>query len=112
MIPLSEFVDVCIKLIALAHCEMGRKDFHGSDLMIAREPQMCPPQVPHSQCPENTSLMIPLSESDKRPRKRCVWLASQMGRRGIYELSLNGTSRSTKPPQKLRPLLEQVRPCC
>jgi hypothetical protein len=31
---------------------MGRKDFPGSELMIAREPRMCPPQVSHSQSPK------------------------------------------------------------
>jgi hypothetical protein len=38
VISLSESVDMCLKLIALAYCEMGWKDFPGSNLMIAREP--------------------------------------------------------------------------
>ena len=98
VILLSESAEMCLKLIALAYCEMGRKGFPRSYLMIAREPQIYPPQVLHSQCPENASLMIPLSESDEKPGKRCVWPASQMGQRGISELSLNGTSQSTNPP--------------
>jgi hypothetical protein len=112
VIPPSESTDMCLKLIALAYCEVGRKGFHGSDLMIAREPRMCPHQVLHSQCLENAPKMIPPSESDEKPGKRCAWPSSQLGQSGIYEISLNGTSRSTKPPQKLHPLPEQMRPCC
>jgi hypothetical protein len=112
VIPSSESTGKCLKLIAPAYCELGQKGFPRSDLMIARESQMCPSQVSHSQCPENAPLMIPPSESDEKPGKICVWPASQLDRRGISELSINGTSRSTKPPQKLRPLPEQVRPCC
>jgi hypothetical protein len=48
VIPLSKSVDVCLKLIAWVYCEMGPKNFPGSELMIAREPRMCPPQVSHS----------------------------------------------------------------
>jgi hypothetical protein len=93
VIPLSEFVDVCIKLIALAHCEMGRKDFHGSDLMIARESQMCPPQVPQHQVLENVPQMISSSESDEKPRKRCAFPSSQLDQKGIFGFSLDWKSR-------------------
>jgi hypothetical protein len=95
--------DVCLKRIAQVYYEMGRKDFPGSELMIAREPCMCPPQVSHSQCLESAPQMIPPSESDEELGKRCALPSSQLGRTGIYELSLKGTSRSTEPPQKLRP---------
>jgi hypothetical protein len=103
VIPSSELTNVCLKLIALAYCEMRRKGFPGSDLMIAREPRMCPPKVSHSQCLENAPKMIPQSESDEEPGKRCTFPSSQLGRRGISELSLDGTSQSTEPPQKLHP---------
>ena len=53
VIPPSESAYVSLKLIAQLYFEMGQKDFPGSDLMIAREPRMCPPQVLHSQCPES-----------------------------------------------------------
>jgi hypothetical protein len=103
VIPPSESADVCLKLIAQVYCEMGRKDFPGSELMITREPRMCPPQVSHSQCPESAPQMIPPSESDEELGKRCALPSSQLGWRGISELSLKGTSRSTEPPQKLCP---------
>ena len=106
VIPPSELAERCLKMIALAYCEMGWKGFPGSDLMIAREPRMCPPQVSHSLYSKNAPLMIPPSESDEKQGKRCIWPASQMGRRGISELSLDGTSQSTEPPQKLCPHLE------
>jgi hypothetical protein len=49
----SESTDVCLKLIAQVYYEMGRKDLLGSELMIAWEPRMCPPQVSHSQSPKS-----------------------------------------------------------
>jgi hypothetical protein len=61
VIPPSESVEMCLKKISLSYCEMGRKGFPECDLMIAREPRMCRPQVSHSQCPENASQMILLS---------------------------------------------------
>jgi hypothetical protein len=84
---------MCLKLIALAYCEMGRKDFPGSDLMIAREPQMCPPQVSQPQRLENAPQMISPSESDEKLGKRCALPSSQLGRKGISGFSLDGTSR-------------------
>jgi hypothetical protein len=92
VIPRSKSVEMCLKMIASAYCEMGQKGFPGSDLMIAREPRMCPPKVSHSQCLENAPQMIPLSESDEEPGKRCALPSSQLRRRGISELSLDGTS--------------------
>jgi hypothetical protein len=89
---------MCLKMIALVYCEMGRQDFPGSELMIAGEPRMCPPQVPHSQCSESAPQMIPPSKSDEELGKRCALPSSQLGWRGIFELSLKGTSRSTEPP--------------
>jgi hypothetical protein len=103
VIPSSESAEMCLKMIASAYYEMGRKGFPGSDMMIALEPWMCPPKVSRSQCLENTPQMIPPSKSDEEPGKRCALPSSQLGRRGISELSLDGTSRSTEPPQKLRP---------
>jgi len=103
VIPPLKSTAVYLKLIALAYCEMGRKDFPGSDLMIAREPQMCPPQVSHSQCSESAARMIPPSESDEELGKRCALPSSQLGRRGISELCLDGTNRFPEPPQELRP---------
>jgi hypothetical protein len=82
---------------------MGRKDFPGSNLMITRESQMCPPQLPHPQRLENVSQMISLSEFDEKSGNRCALPYSQLGRKGIHGFSLDGTSRLTKPPQKLRP---------
>jgi hypothetical protein len=106
VIPPSESVDVCLKLISQVYWEMGRKDFLVSELIIAREPRMCPPQVPHSQWSESAPQMIPPSESDEEPGKICALPSSQLGQRGIFELSLKGTSRSIEPPQKLCPHLE------
>jgi hypothetical protein len=106
VIPQSKSAEMCLKMIASTYCEMGWEGFPGSDLMIAREPRMCPPKVPHSQCVENASQMIPPSEFDEEPGKRCMLPSSQLGRRGISELSLDGTSQSTEPPQKLCPHLE------
>jgi hypothetical protein len=93
VIPLSESADMCLKLIALAYCEMGQKDFPGSDLMIAQEPQMCPPQVPQPQRLENAPEMISLSEFDEKPGKGCAFPSSQLGRKGVSGFSLDGTSR-------------------
>jgi hypothetical protein len=42
---------------------------------------------------ENASQLIPLSESDEEPGKRCTLPSSQMGRREISEFSLDGISR-------------------
>jgi hypothetical protein len=78
VIPLSKLIDMCLKLISQAYCEMCRKDFLGYDLTIAREPQMCPPQVLHSQCLESTPQMIPSSESDEEPGKICAFPSSQL----------------------------------
>jgi hypothetical protein len=103
VIPPLKSADVCLKLIAQVYCEMGQKDFPGSELMIAREPQMCPPQVSHSQCLESVPQMIPPLESDKEPGKICALPSSQLGRRGISELSMKVVSRSIEPPQKLHP---------
>jgi hypothetical protein len=52
---------------------------------------------------ENVPQMIPLSESDEEPGKRCALPSSQLGQRGISELSLDGTNRFPEPPQELRP---------
>jgi hypothetical protein len=103
VIPPSESADKGLKLSALGYWEMGRKDFPGSDLMITREPQMCPPQLSHPQRLENAPQMISPSESDEKPGNRCALPSSQLGRKGIPGFSLDGTSRLTKPPQKLRP---------
>ena len=40
VIPLSKSAEMCLKMISLAYCEMGRKGFLKPDLMIACEPQM------------------------------------------------------------------------
>ena len=72
---------------------MGRNDFPGSDLMIAREPQMCPPQVPQHQPLENAPQMISSSESDEKPRKRCAFPSSQLDQKGIFGFSLDLKSR-------------------
>jgi hypothetical protein len=42
---------------------------------------------------ENASQLIPPSESDEEPGKRCALPSSQMGRREISEFSLDGISR-------------------
>jgi hypothetical protein len=47
---------------------------------------------------ENAPQMIPPSESDEEPGKRCALPSSQLGRRGISELSLDGTNRFPEPP--------------
>jgi hypothetical protein len=57
VIPLSESDDMCLKMIALAYCEIGQKGFSVSDLMIAWEPRMCLPKVSHSQYPKNAPQM-------------------------------------------------------
>jgi hypothetical protein len=49
VIPLLESDEICLKITALDYWEMGRKGFPESDLMLALEPQMCPPKVPHVQ---------------------------------------------------------------
>jgi hypothetical protein len=38
VIPLSESIDMYLKMITLVYWEMGQKDFLESDLMLAREP--------------------------------------------------------------------------
>jgi hypothetical protein len=50
-------------------------------------------------CPslENASQLIPPSESDEEPGKRCALPSSQMGRREISEFSLDGISRLKNP---------------
>jgi hypothetical protein len=92
-IPPSESADKGLKLSALGSSEMGRKDFPGSDLMISREPQMCPPQLSHPHWLNNAPKMISPSESDEKPGNRCVLPSSQLGRKGITGFSLTGTSR-------------------
>ena len=47
VIPPSESDEICLKTTALVYWEMGRKGFPESGLMLALEPQMCPPKVPH-----------------------------------------------------------------
>jgi hypothetical protein len=42
---------------------------------------------------ENASQLIPLSESDEEPDKRCALPSSQMGQREISEFPLDGVSR-------------------
>jgi hypothetical protein len=64
---------------------------------------MCSPKVPHSEGLENAPEMIPPSEFDKEPGKRRALPSSQLGQRGIFELSLDGTSQSIEPPHKLCP---------
>jgi hypothetical protein len=93
VIPPSESTDMCLKLIAPACCEMGRKDFLGSDLMIAREPQMCPPQVLQPQRLENAPRMVSPLESVEKPGKRCALPFSQLDRKGISRFSLDGINR-------------------
>jgi hypothetical protein len=89
VIPLSESPDKGLKLSTLGYWEMGQKDLPGYDLMITREPQMCPPQLSHPQWMENVPQMISLSESDEKPRNRCTFPSSQLGWKGIYGLSLD-----------------------
>jgi hypothetical protein len=102
VIPLSESTEKYLKMIALTYWEMGRKGFPESDLMLAQEPRMCAKSVALPNL-ENAPQMIPSSESDEESGKRCTLPSSQLGWRGISELSLDGTSQSTKPPQKLHP---------
>ena len=49
VIPPSESDEICLKMTALVYWEIGRKDFPESGLMLALEPQMCPPKVSHIQ---------------------------------------------------------------
>jgi hypothetical protein len=49
VIPSSESDEMYLKMIALVYWEMGWKGFPESDMMLAREPQMCPPKVLHFQ---------------------------------------------------------------
>ena len=49
VIPLSESYEICLKMTVLVYWEMGRKSFHEYSLMLALEPQMCPPKVSHVQ---------------------------------------------------------------
>jgi hypothetical protein len=93
VIPQSKSAGMCLKLIALAYYEMGRKYFPRSDLMITREPQLCPPQVFQPQWLETVPHMISLSESGEKLGKRCAFPSSQMGRKGIYGFFMYGTSR-------------------
>jgi hypothetical protein len=93
VIPPSESADKGLKLSALGSSEMGRKDFPGSDLMISRESQMCPPQLSHPQWLSNAPKMISPLESDEKPGNRSVLPSSQLGWRGITEFSLTGTSQ-------------------
>jgi hypothetical protein len=67
VIPPSESTDKGLKLSTLCSYEMGRKDFHGSDLMITRESQMCHPQLSHPQWLDNAPKMIYASKSDEKP---------------------------------------------
>jgi hypothetical protein len=98
-----ESTDKGLKLSALGSFEMGQKDFPGSDLMISRESQMCPPQLSHPQWLSNAPKMISPSESDEKLGNRCTLPSSQLGQKGIPGFSLDGTSRLTKSPQKLCP---------
>jgi hypothetical protein len=49
VIPPSESDEICLKTTALVYWEMGRKGFFEFGLMLALEPQMCPPKVLHVQ---------------------------------------------------------------
>jgi hypothetical protein len=49
VIPPSKSDEICLKTTALVYWEMGRKGFPESGLMLALEPQMYPPKVPHVQ---------------------------------------------------------------
>jgi hypothetical protein len=84
VIPPSESASKGLKLSAMGYCEMGRKDFPGSDLMIAQESKMCPPQVSHPQHLENVPQIISLWESDEKLGNRCALPSSQLGQNGIY----------------------------
>jgi hypothetical protein len=93
VIPPSDSADKGLKLSALGSSEMGQKDFPGSDLMISRVSQMCPPQLSHPQWLRNAPKMISSSESDEKPSNRIILLSSQLGWRGIIGFSRIGTSR-------------------
>jgi hypothetical protein len=64
---------------------------------------MCPPKVSALPSMENASQVILSSKSDEEPGKRCALPSSQLGRRGIFELSLDGTNRFSEHPQELCP---------
>lgn len=49
VIPASESDEICLKMTALVYWEMDQKGFLEFGLMLALEPQMCPPKVPHIQ---------------------------------------------------------------
>jgi hypothetical protein len=49
VIPPSESDKICLKTTASVYWEMGRRGFPESSLMLALEPQMCPPKVSHVQ---------------------------------------------------------------
>jgi hypothetical protein len=98
VIPPLESADKGLKLSALGYYETGQKDFLGSDMMIPREPQMCPFQLSHPQRLENAPQMISPSEFDEKLGNRCALPSSQLGQKGISGFSLDGTSRLTKPP--------------
>jgi len=98
VIPPSESTYKGLKPSALAYFEMGRKDLARSDLIITQESQICPPQLSHTQRLENVPQMISLSESDEKLGNRCALPYSQLGRKGIFGFSMDGTSLLTKPP--------------
>jgi hypothetical protein len=49
VIPSLESDEMCLKMTALVYWEMGRKGFLEYGLMLALEPQMYLPNVPHIQ---------------------------------------------------------------
>jgi hypothetical protein len=49
VIPPLESDEICLKTTALVYWEMGRKGFPEFGLMLALEPQMCPPKASHVQ---------------------------------------------------------------
>jgi hypothetical protein len=49
VIPSSESDEICLKTTALVYWEMGQKGFPKYGLILALEPQMCPPKVSHVQ---------------------------------------------------------------
>jgi hypothetical protein len=49
VIPPSESDEICLKTTTLVYWEMGWKGFLEYGLMLALEPQMCPPKVLHVQ---------------------------------------------------------------
>jgi hypothetical protein len=111
VIPLSESADKGLKLSALGSSEMGRKDFPGSDPVISRESQMCPPQQLHPQRLRNAPKMISSSKFDEKPGNRSILPSFQLDRRGILEFSPVGTSRLIDA-QKLCSLPGQLCPHC